>query len=201
RKGAAEQAPYQAGQIGAGHPDDADAAAAGRGGDRSDGGGCGQGHRKQNPDRVRRAIREYNCCVGAGLRVMFFGSPTAEQTGRSKMASRWLRLLAGGAVTLAMALGAAGPAAARDLVVALKTEPSSLDPQYHALTPNTQISQTLFDPLVRADSKLQPQPALAESWTVDGNVWTFKLRPDVKFSDGTPFTSEDVVFTYDRIPK
>jgi len=117
------------------------------------------------------------------------------------MASQWLRLLAGSTLSMAMALGAMAPAAARDLIVALKTEPSSMDPQYHALTPNTQISQTLFDPLVRADAKLQPQPALAESWTVDGNVWTFKLRPNVKFSDGTPFTAEDVVFTYDRIPK
>src|SRR5690606_7932538 len=95
----------------------------------------------------------------------------------------------------------AGPVAGRDLIVALKTEASSLDPQYHALTPNTQISHTLFDALVHADAKLQPRPALAESWTVDGNVWTFKLRPGVKFSDGTPLTAEDVVFTYDRIPK
>lgn len=116
------------------------------------------------------------------------------------MARRWLRLLGVGAALAAM-LGMAGPVAARDLIVALKTEPSSLDPQYHALTPNTQISHTLFDALVHADAKLQPRPALAESWTVDGNVWTFKLRPGVKFSDGTPLTAEDVVFTYDRIPK
>ena len=74
---------------------------------------------------------------------------------------------------------------ARDLVIALKTEPSSMDPQYHALTPNTQISQTIFDTLVATDAQLKPVPALAESWTVDGKVWTFKLRPGVKFSDGT----------------
>src|SRR5690606_30678637 len=33
------------------------------------------------------------------------------------------------------------------------------------------------------------------------DVWTFKLRPDVKFSDGSPFTADDVVFTYDRVHK
>src|SRR3546814_13776402 len=44
-------------------------------------------------------------------------------------------------------------------------------------------------------------PSLAESWTVDGNVWTFKLRPNVKFADGSPFTAEDVLFTYARVPK
>mgnify|MGYP007031656066 CR=1 FL=1 len=75
------------------------------------------------------------------------------------MARRWLRLLGVGAALAAM-LGMAGPVAARDLIVALKTEPSSLDPQYHALTPNTQISHTLFDALVHADAKLQPRPAL-----------------------------------------
>ena len=52
---------------------------------------------------------------------------------------------------------------ARDLVIALKTEPSSMDPQYHALTPNTQISQTIFDTLVATDAQLKPVPALAES--------------------------------------
>ncbi|RZI97237.1 MAG: ABC transporter substrate-binding protein, partial [Haliea sp.] len=55
----------------------------------------------------------------------------------------------------------AGGAAARDLVVALKTEPSSMDPQYHALTPNIQLSQTLFDPLVCADAEMLPKPCLA----------------------------------------
>ena len=92
-------------------------------------------------------------------------------------------------------------AQARDLVVALKTEPTSMDPQYHALTPNIQLSQTLFDGLVCADADLAIKPCLAESWTANGKVWTFKLRPNVKFSDGSPFTSADVVFTMDRVPK
>ncbi len=97
--------------------------------------------------------------------------------------------------------GLVGNAVARDLVVAIKTEPSSMDPQYHALTPNIQLSQTLFDPLVCADAEMLPKPCLAESWTAQGNTWTFKLRPNVKFSDGSPFTSADVLFTFDRVPK
>ncbi|HEY9281147.1 MAG TPA: ABC transporter substrate-binding protein [Eoetvoesiella sp.] len=76
-----------------------------------------------------------------------------------------------------------------------------MDPQFHSLTPNTQLSETLFDPLVRTDSNAKPVAALAESWKVDGNVWTFKLRPNVKFADGSPFTADDVVFTYDRVHK
>jgi peptide/nickel transport system substrate-binding protein len=117
------------------------------------------------------------------------------------MSFRLTRAFAGGMAALAIAFSAHGTAMARDLTVGLKTEPSSLDPQYHSLTPNTQIALTIFDPLVRADKELKPTPALAESWTVDGNVWTFKLRPGVKFSDGTPLTAEDVVFTFERVPK
>src|SRR3546814_3115082 len=74
-------------------------------------------------------------------------------------------------------------------------------PHVHSLTPNTQWSSYLFDPLVRTDGNAKPVPSLAESWTVDGNVWTFKLRPNVKFADGSPFTAEDVLFTYARVPK
>lgn len=97
--------------------------------------------------------------------------------------------------------GITAAAQARDLTIALRSEPSSMDPQFHSLTPNTQMSETLFDPLVRTDAAAKPIPSLAESWTADGDVWTFKLRPDVKFSDGTPFTSRDVLFTYARVPK
>lgn len=104
-------------------------------------------------------------------------------------------------IAAAAAAALAGNAMARDLVVAIKTEPSSMDPQYHALTPNIQLSQTLFDPLVCADAEMLPKPCLAESWTAQGNTWTFKLRPNVKFSDGSPFTAADVLFTFDRVPK
>ena len=98
-------------------------------------------------------------------------------------------------------LSLGGLAAARDLTIALATEPSSMDPQFHSLTPNIQFSQTIFDPLVRTDANAMPVPCLAESWKVNGNVWVFKLRPNVKFSDGSPFTADDVIFTYARVPK
>ena len=112
-----------------------------------------------------------------------------------------LRRCACALAAMAAVAGPAGNAMARDLVVALKTEPSSMDPQYHALTPNIQLSQTLFDPLVCADAEMLPKPCLAESWTASGNTWTFKLRPNVKFSDGSPFTAADVLFTFDRVAK
>lgn len=117
------------------------------------------------------------------------------------MDRRFKRVLGVGATIVALAFGPAGASWARDLSIGLKTEPSSMDPQYHSLTPNTQISWAMFDALVNADAELKTSPALAESWTVDGKVWTFKLRPNVKFSDGSPFTAEDVVFSFDRVAK
>ncbi len=114
--------------------------------------------------------------------------------------SMFKRNAAAAAIVLTL-LGAASVVQARDLVIALRAEPTALDPQYHSLTPNTQLSLTLFDPLVRTDKSSQPVAALAESWEVDGNEWIFHLRKDVKFSDGQPFTAQDVVFTYERVPK
>jgi peptide/nickel transport system substrate-binding protein len=52
-----------------------------------------------------------------------------------------------------------------------------------------------------SDSKLQLQPVLAESWepNADASAWTFKLRQGVTFQDGSPFTANDVVGTFDRL--
>jgi peptide/nickel transport system substrate-binding protein len=56
--------------------------------------------------------------------------------------------------------------------------------------------------LIRYDEKtLQPVPALATDWRTeaDAKVWIFKLRQGVRWHDGTPFTAEDVKFTFDTI--
>ncbi len=114
---------------------------------------------------------------------------------------RTVRLLLAAAF-LACTLPAATTAWAQELKIGLKTEPSSLDPQYHNLGPNNQIASHLFDPLVAKDDKQLPIPGLALSWkTISDTVWEFKLRPNVKFQDGSPFTAEDVVFTYERAAK
>ena len=58
----------------------------------------------------------------------------------------------------------------------------------------------IFDTLVSLDDKGQPQPKLALSWahSDDYKTWTFKLRPSVKFHDGTPFNAEAVKANFDR---
>jgi len=67
----------------------------------------------------------------------------------------------------------------------------------------TELFLLVYDPLVAFDENLKPMPALAESWSVsaDGLAWTFKLRKGVTWSDGKPFTSADVKFTYEAIPE
>jgi peptide/nickel transport system substrate-binding protein/oligopeptide transport system substrate-binding protein len=58
----------------------------------------------------------------------------------------------------------------------------------------------VFTGLVQFNDKLEVQPQLAASYVLgsDGLTWTFKLKPNLKFSDGTPLTSADVVYSIDR---
>ncbi|SKA40930.1 peptide/nickel transport system substrate-binding protein [Enhydrobacter aerosaccus] len=108
-------------------------------------------------------------------------------------------LRAAGALLAAILMAIALPAAAQELKIGLKSEPTSLDPQYQNIAVNNEIALHLFDALVARDDRQLPVPALAVSWKpVSDTVWEFKLRPDVKFQDGSPFTAEDVVFTYER---
>ena len=79
---------------------------------------------------------------------------------------------------------------------------TSIDPHYHNLGPNNSIANFVFEPLVKFDSQFHPVPGLAASWrAIDANTWEFKLQPDAKFHDGTPFTADDVAFTFGRIPQ
>jgi oligopeptide transport system substrate-binding protein len=60
--------------------------------------------------------------------------------------------------------------------------------------------QMVFTGLVQIDDKFQIRPQLAQSWqqTPDGLTWIFHLKPHLKFSDGSPLTSADVIYSIDR---
>ncbi len=81
------------------------------------------------------------------------------------------------------------------------TQPDTLNP---ILTKNRYVSEFLglvFEGLVKVGKDQRPAPALSESWecSEDGKVWTFRLRKDVFWHDGSPFTPEDVKFTIEVI--
>ncbi len=90
---------------------------------------------------------------------------------------------------------------AQDLVIALSTPITSLDPHFHNLTPNNNLADHFFERLVGKDAKEHLTPLLAESWkVVNETTWEFKLRKGVKWHDGSDFTAEDVVASVKRIP-
>ena len=91
-------------------------------------------------------------------------------------------------------------AIAQTLKVGLSAEPTAMDPHYHNFNPNNQITGHIFEPLVSTAPDFTFRPSLAESWRmVNDTTWEFKLRKNVKFHDGSPFTSNAVVFSYCRV--
>lgn len=88
------------------------------------------------------------------------------------------------------------------LVVAQVAEPRSLDPQVTTALNDFRILVNLFEGLVRyRPGTLEPAPGLAESWQIseDGRVYTFKLKDDVHFHDGSRFDAEAVRFNFQRM--
>jgi oligopeptide transport system substrate-binding protein len=82
-------------------------------------------------------------------------------------------------------------------------EPDTLDPNRltFAFAVNASIARQVFEPLLRFDDKLVPQPAAAESYEVslDGAVYTFHLRQDGRWSDGQPVTAGQFEFSWKRL--
>ncbi len=80
------------------------------------------------------------------------------------------------------------------------TDIGTLDPALAHDPASINIVQMLFTGLVQLDDKLQIHPQLAESWNLgpDNVTWTFHLKKNLHFSDGTPLTSKDVAYSIDR---
>ncbi|MDT0308718.1 ABC transporter substrate-binding protein [Streptomyces sp. DSM 44917] len=108
-----------------------------------------------------------------------------------------LALLAGGAACSAPGGESRGDGAS--VVIGIANEPESLSP---LLGYGRDGNSKIFDGLLRHDEDLQLRPALATGLpevSEDGLTYTYALREGVEFSDGTPFTARDVVFTYETI--
>ena len=99
--------------------------------------------------------------------------------------------------------GAAAPNKGGTLTVGLQTSPKTLDPNAAGGQTEFNVMRQVFDSLVYEESVGKYTPWLAQSWTIspDGTVYTFKLRTDVTFQDGTKFDAAAVCFNFDRIVK
>jgi peptide/nickel transport system substrate-binding protein len=94
---------------------------------------------------------------------------------------------------------AASPLGAKTLRFASAFDPQSMDPHGLALQYQTRVVSQIYESLVFRDRNFDLEPALALSWQqIDSKTWRFKLRPGVKFHDGTVFTADDVVFSIER---
>jgi len=80
------------------------------------------------------------------------------------------------------------------------SEPQTLDPQISENTQDSHIERDLYEGLVVIDKDGKVAPGQAESWTLspDGLTYTFKLRAGLKWSDGTPLTADDFVYSWQR---
>lgn len=92
----------------------------------------------------------------------------------------------------------AKPAHGDTIIMGSIGEPSNLIPAISSDSASSDINGLVYNGLVRYDKNLQVEPVLAESWEIakDNLTITFRLRKDVKWHDGAPFTSADALFTY-----
>ncbi|HEX2332168.1 MAG TPA: ABC transporter substrate-binding protein [Burkholderiales bacterium] len=103
-------------------------------------------------------------------------------------------------LVFAAALACAGFAHGANLKWAAQNDILTLDPhsQNHATTNG--IIQHTYEGLTRYNKQYQPEPCLATDWKqLSDTHWRFNLRKGVKFHDGSPFTADDVVFSFGRI--
>ena len=104
------------------------------------------------------------------------------------------------AVAAMVAWSTAGWAAEKVFRWANDGDSNSMDPYARQETFLLAFDSNMYEPLVQHDEQLRPEPALATEWSQTApDVWRFKLRRGVKFHDGSPFTADDVVFSYQRV--
>jgi peptide/nickel transport system substrate-binding protein len=87
------------------------------------------------------------------------------------------------------------------VVIGMDSILDQMDPMFSSSINAASIYENMFDEMVVLDENVELVPSVAKEWTTseDGKTWTFTLRDDVKFWDGTPLTAADVKYTIDRM--
>lgn len=96
----------------------------------------------------------------------------------------------------------AAPVYGGQLVLATTSDPKSFNDILAKETSTSMVTDIIFEGLTKTNVfTLKVEPHLAQRWEVsaDGQTWTFYLRRDVRWSDGHPFTADDVVFTFNDL--
>ena len=114
-----------------------------------------------------------------------------------------------GALTILVSVGIAWaqPKPGGTLVIGIEGEPAAIDPAASTSLGSLRITRQITETLIKEDSRVLDKPTapivpgLAERWEVskDGKVYTFALRRNVTFADGTPLTAEAVKLNFDRL--
>lgn len=87
-----------------------------------------------------------------------------------------------------------------DLVIGYVASPgASMHPGTCTEMSLISINQLMYESVVDLDDSMKPAPMLADSWEQDGKVWTFNLRPGVRFHNGIELTAYDVVQSYQSL--
>jgi len=112
-------------------------------------------------------------------------------------------LIVWGLALVILLAGVVGPASAQKrggtLTIVRPTDPIALDPHLETTAPGAWVYYNILEPLFVLDEKMEVQPKLATSYEIVSPTRVrVKLRPNVKFHDGTPLNAAAVKFTFDR---
>ncbi|MBJ9280889.1 oligopeptide ABC transporter substrate-binding protein OppA [Citrobacter koseri] len=122
-------------------------------------------------------------------------------TKKSLLAAGILTALIGGNVAMAADVPAGVQLSDKQTLVRNNgSEVQSLDPHKIEGVPESNVNRDLFEGLLISDVEGHPSPGVAEKWeNKDFKVWTFHLRKNAKWSDGTPVTAHDFVYSWQRL--
>src|SRR5881409_733215 len=117
------------------------------------------------------------------------------------MGPRRLAILALLVLVVSLPAVAAAQTKADTLVYAIQSDMQNWDPPNSVLRESIILGYHVFDHLAARDLKTgKVGPSLATAWkNLDDTTWEVKLRPGVRFHDGTPFTARDVKASFDRV--
>jgi peptide/nickel transport system substrate-binding protein len=113
-----------------------------------------------------------------------------------------IRRLIAGLIVLGLASLVPGPSSAETKVLRVvpHADLTQLDPVFASIVITREYGLMIYEELFAWNSKLQPKPQMVESWNTspDGLTWHFTLRDGLKFHDGQPVTTADVIASLKR---